>query len=258
MKRELHVLVLGLFGATLLKLAITGEYTRYVRPEFRAYLIAAGVAVLVVALASVAVGARGLLRCLSAPGADVAAIAAEDGTAHDAGEDHGHRHGRFDVAWLLVVPLLVLLLVAPPPLGTFSAGREGSALGAASTSQLPPLPSGDPVKVSLLGYASRAVLDGGASLSGRTIVLSGFVLPGPAGGWYLTRMVISCCAADAQPIKVGLTGTVPPGLVSNDWIEVTGVYDAKRDADSVNGAAIPYLRVSASQPIPAPKSPYES
>jgi uncharacterized repeat protein (TIGR03943 family) len=194
---------------------------------------------------------------LRVPGADAALVAGED-SDDEAGDGHGHHHGRFDVAWLLVIPMVVLLLLAPPPLGTYSAGREGSALGAAANSKLPPLPGGDPVRVSLLSYASRAVFDNGVSLTGRTVVLSGFVLPGPAGGWYLTRMVISCCAADAQPVKVGLDGTLPPGLVSNDWIEVTGAFDPKRDVDPVNEASIPYLRVTSAHPIAAPKSPYES
>jgi len=257
MRRELHVLVLTLLGATLVKLAVTGEYTRYVRAEFRPFLIASGLAVLLVAAASLALGLRGMLARLRAPGADPAVIAAED-SDDEHGAGHGHHHDRFDVAWLLVIPMLVLLLVAPPPLGTYSASREGTALGAAATSQLPPLPDGNPVKVSLLNYASRAVFDKGVSLTGRTVVLSGFVLPGPAGGWYLTRMVISCCAADAQPIKVGLDGAMPADLVSNSWIEVTGTYDPKRDVDPVNRATIPYLRVTAAHPIPAPKSPYES
>jgi len=237
-KRELHALVLALVGGTLLKLALTGDYKNYVRVGLKPYLIAAAVVVLAVAALSLwqAVAAR------------------------RAGDDHGHSHGHgwFDVAWLLVVPMLTLLLLAPPPLGSFSANRSGTALGAAPSAQLAPLPEGDPVRLSILDYASRAIFDHGQSLNGRQITLSGFVLPGNGGTWYLTRMVITCCAADAQPIKVGLTGGVPAGLKANDWIKVTGTYVDRTDKDPVNGEPIPYLTVASSAPIPAPALQYES
>ena len=143
-------------------------------------------------------------------------------------------------------------------LGSFSAARSGTALGAAPASDQPPLPEGDPVRLSMMDYASRAVYDNGRSLAGRHLTLSGFVLPGDGGTWYLTRMVITCCAADAQPIKVGLTGTVPGGLKANDWIQVTGSYATRKDRDPVNQEPIPYLSVESSTPIPAPARQYES
>jgi uncharacterized repeat protein (TIGR03943 family) len=245
-RRDLHALILLLVGGTLLKLAISGDYVRYVKAGLRPYLIAAGVVLVVVAALSL----LGWLR----------AGAGHDGHGAE-GEDDGHGHGTgrgwLDVAWLLVVPMAVLLLIAPSALGSYSAARSGTALGAASTSDFPPLPSGDPVRVSVLDYASRAVFDKGQSLGGRQITLSGFLLAAPSG-WYLTRMVITCCAADAQPIKVGLTGTVPSGLSANEWLEATGRYSSKVDHDGVNGETIPYLEVAAAHPIAAPKEQYDS
>ncbi len=243
MKRELHALVLALVGGTLLKLAVSGDYQRYVKVGLRPYLTVAAVVVLVVAAVSL-----------------WQSVAHRRAATHDHHDDgHGHAHGGFDVAWLLVLPMLVLLLVAPPALGSFSAARTGTALGAAPSADLPALPDGDPVRLSVLDYASRAVFDHGRTLQNRHVTLSGFVMPGDNGTWYLTRMVITCCAADAQPIKVGLTGDVPAGLKANDWIEVTGAYPPeKTDKDPVNGEAIPYILVSMSKPVPAPAQQYES
>jgi putative membrane protein len=251
MRRELHALILALVGGTLLRLAVTGGYIRYVKVGLRPYLIAAGVVLLLVALASLAQALRGR-HAGSGPAGQ------RDADDHH-GHDHGHAPGRrgFDVAWLLVAPMLAILLIAPPALGSFSAARSGTALGAAQTSNLPPLPAGDPVRLSVLDYASRAVFDQGRSLAGHQITLSGFVVANGAG-WYLTRMVITCCAADAQPIKVGLAGDVPDGLHASDWIEVTGRYSGRTDKDAVNGQAIPYLSVTASKPIPAPAQQYVS
>lgn len=245
MRRDLHGLVLLLVGGTLLKLAVTGDYVRYVKAGLRPYLIAAGAVLVVVAALSLLSWLRG--------------GAGRDGHGADEDDGHGHGSGRgwLDVAWLLVVPMAVLLLIAPSALGSYSAARSGTALGASSTSDFPPLPSGDPVRVSVLDYASRAVFDKGQSLGGRQITLSGFLLAAPSG-WYLTRMVITCCAADAQPVKVGLTGTVPSGLSANEWLEVTGRYSSKVDHDGVNGESIPYLDVSAAHPIAAPKEQYDS
>jgi uncharacterized repeat protein (TIGR03943 family) len=234
-RRELHAVVLLLVGATLLKLTVTGTYVRYVKAGLRPLLAAAAAVVLAVALLSL-----------------IQAVRDRRGTAAD------HHHGRFDVAWLLVVPMLALLVIAPPALGSYSAARSGTALGAARVSDLAPLPGGDPVRLSLLDYASRAVFEHGTSLNGRTVVLSGFVLPGKHGAWYLTRMVITCCAADAQPIKVGLAGAVPGGLHANDWIEVTGVFSATTATDDVNGETIPFVEVATSRPVPAPKDQYVS
>jgi uncharacterized repeat protein (TIGR03943 family) len=252
MRRDLHGLILLLVGGTLLKLAITGDYVRYVKAGLRPYLIAAGVVLVVVAALSLLGWVRGGARHQTAAGHD------EHRTGeNDDGHGHGQGRGWLDVAWLLVVPMAVLLLIAPSALGSYSAARSGTALGAAPSSDYPPLPSGDPVRVSVLDYATRAVFDKGQSLGSRQITLSGFLLTAP-GGWYLTRMVITCCAADAQPIKVGLAGSVPSGLAANQWLEVTGRYSTKVDHDGVNGETIPYLDVTNAQPIAAPKEQYDS
>ena len=48
---------------------------------------------------------------------------------HDHGHDHDHDHGHGPrVAWLLLAPVAVLLLVAPPALGSFTAARQNQQL----------------------------------------------------------------------------------------------------------------------------------
>ena len=171
--------------------------------------------------------------------------------AHD---EHGHSHDP-KVAWLLVLPVFALLLVAPPALGSYAAGRSGTAIQ--EVSEFPPLPAGDPVRISVLDYATRAVYDEGKSLGDRKIKLSGFVLIGEDGAPYLARMVLSCCAADARPIKIGLAGAVPAGLAADSWLEVTGTYTDRTVKDVVNDGVIPYIDVSAAAPIAAPHNQYE-
>ncbi|WP_426505523.1 TIGR03943 family putative permease subunit [Dactylosporangium sp. McL0621] len=241
--------VLLLIGGTLIRTAWTGTYVRYVKPGLHWYLIAAGSVL-------VAVAAVNLARLFAT--AARARHHEHQQHEHEDGDDgHGHGHSRLEPSWLLVAPALALLLVAPPALGSYAASHGGTALGAAASSDFPPLPDGDPVRVSLLEYASRAVFDKGQSLQRRTVAMSGFIVV-DGDKRYLTRMIITCCAADARPVKVGLTGAVPPSTTADSWLEVTGTYTPQTDPDPIDGEPIPYLAVTAAHPIPTPKQPYES
>jgi uncharacterized repeat protein (TIGR03943 family) len=252
MRRDAQAVLLLLVGGTLLKISLTGTYVRYVKPGQLPLLVAAGIAL--VAVAAVTLYAE--IRARST----VDDHEVDDGHEHGSGRDvgHGHGHGQSMVGWLLVLPALALLLFAPPAVGAFQANRNGTALSAQSNSDFPPLPAGDPVTISLLDYAGRAVFDHGHSLSGRTVQLSGFIIPGASGHMYLARMVVTCCAADARPVKVGLTGDVPLGLKQEQWVEVTGTWLDQADHDAVNNELIPYVQVSSLQTIAAPELQYES
>lgn len=193
-----------------------------------------------------------------AAGGDGHGLAAgDDGHGHAAGDDgHGHGHGGPRVAWLLLAPVFGLLLVAPPALGSYAAGRAGSALVAKS--DFAPLPAGDPVRLTMLDYASRAVFDRGTSLGQRRVELTGFAMRGPEGTWLLARMMVSCCAADARPVKVALAGQLPDGLADEQWLRVTGVYTGRQVKDTVNGETIPFIEVGEITLIAAPAEQYES
>jgi uncharacterized repeat protein (TIGR03943 family) len=180
----------------------------------------------------------------------------------DADHDHGdgaaakpHREPR--IGWLLIAPVLGLLLVAPPALGAYSAGQSGSALGSQRTTDFPPLPEGDPAEISVLDYATRAIFDKGASIGDRKVRISGFISFGPDGAPVLTRMIMSCCAADARPIKIGMSGEGPTGTKEDTWVEVTGKYTTQTSVDPVNEAAIPFIDVLEWRAIDPPKGQYE-
>jgi uncharacterized repeat protein (TIGR03943 family) len=239
MNRQAQAVVLLLVGGAILRASVTDLYLRYVKEGLRPFLIAAGMLLVAAAVATLWYE----LRPSRSHGAD----------AHDDG--HGHSHAEPRVAWLLVLPVFALLLVAPPALGSYAANRSGTALQ--ETSDFPPLPAGDPVKVSVLDYATRAVYDDGKSLAGRRVQVTGFVMVGDDGAPYLARMMLSCCAADARPIKIGLAGAVPAGLAADSWIEVVGRYTSKSTKDSVNDGVIPYLEAEEVRQIAAPTHQYE-
>jgi putative membrane protein len=70
-------------------------------------------------------------------------------------------------------------------------------------------------------------------------------------------MALNCCAADAQPVKIALTGKIPPVLQPDTWLEVTGTYSAKQTKDPINNRPIPYFQVTLAKPVPTPKDPYD-
>lgn len=87
--------------------------------------------------------------------------------------------------------------------------------------------------------------------------LTGFLALDRAGAPYLVRMALNCCAADAQPVKVALTGQVPPVLQPDTWLRVTGTYTPRRTEDPVNGGPIPFIDVTEAKPVAAPTDPYD-
>ncbi|GAA0812639.1 membrane protein [Spirilliplanes yamanashiensis] len=237
-----------LLGGAVLRASFTDMYLRYVKEGLRPFLIAAGVLLVAAAVMT-------LWYDLRHRGHDGA-------HGHDHGhdtpnDDDGHGHHEPRVGWLLILPVLGLLLVAPPALGAFSADQSGSIL--ASTQQdsdFRPLPEGDPAKITVLEYASRAVFDEGKSLGDRRVQLTGFIATGPDGKPMLARIILSCCAADGRPIKVGLSGDVP-AVATDTWVEVVGTYSPQTAKDPVNDATLPYLEVGSWKQVPAPKQQYE-
>ncbi len=241
-----------LFGGAILKASLTDMYLRYVKAGLQPFLIAAGVLLVAAAVMT-------LWYDLRRPRTNAAGDPLAD-HHHDEAEDdgHGHKHHEPRVGWLLILPVLGLLLVAPPALGSYAAGQAGTVLVAQNPdTAFPPLPPGDPAPIGLLDYASRAAFDDGKTLAGRTVSLTGFITPGADGAPMLARMVLSCCAADGRPIKIGLAGDVPDSVPADTWVTAVGTYVARRDKDAVNGAVVPYLQVATWQETAQPKDPYE-
>ena len=106
-------------------------------------------------------------------------------------------------------------------------------------------------------YAGRAIYDDGRALRDRELKITGFVTLDREGAPYLVRMGLNCCAADAQPVKIALTGNVPPVLRPDTWLEITGTYTPRRTKDPVNDGPIPYLEVTTARPVPTPHDPYD-
>ena len=200
MKRALQAALLALTGAGLLQVALFTEvFLRYVKEGMRPLLIASGVVLLLLGLA-------------------------EGWTAYRHRSSHDPHVPR--TAWLLFLPALSLLLYAPPELGSYTASREApKAVAATPEDGFDPLPATSPLPITLGDFASRVQQDRTQAIARRPVTMTGFVTPASAKDeWYLTRLILSCCAADAQSMKVKVYGVAPPK--ADTWVSVTGTWHA--------------------------------
>ncbi|MET8631821.1 TIGR03943 family protein [Streptomyces sp. NPDC004680] len=227
MKRPVQVVLLVLGGLGLLRASLlTDLYLRYVKQDLRPVLIASGVLLLLLGAADAVSQWRHRGERHGQSGHDVGAPGRENREAqgHD-GEDGGHGHdhsGMPRAAWLLFLPVLSLLLYAPPALGAYTAARE-TPTAVDERQHFDPLPAASPVPMTLSDFTGRVRQDRARAVKGRDIEMTGFVTPrGRGGGWYLTRIIFSCCAADARTVKVRIHGSAAPP--ADTWVAVTGTW----------------------------------
>ncbi|MFF2213043.1 TIGR03943 family putative permease subunit [Streptomyces antibioticus] len=211
MKRWVTAGLLALGGLGLLRTSLfTEEYLRYVKEGMRPLLVASGVLLVLLGTAEAVAAWRGR---------------GADRTGSGGGHDHDHS-GVPRVAWLLVLPALSLLFYAPPALGSYTASREApKAVAVVAEDGFDPLPAASPLPITLTDFTQRVQQDTTRAIKGRTVLMTGFVTPAEGGdGWYLTRILLSCCAADAQSVKVRVYGPAAPE--ADTWVTVTGTWHA--------------------------------
>lgn len=240
LNRQAQAALLFLLGATVLHAGLTDLHLRYVKAGLRPLLLLGGAVLVVTAVVTVWYEWR------EARGPRVSG---------DGGSDEHQEHHEPRVSWLLALPVLALILVAPPALGSYSATHMGTALQ--KPFGFPELPAGGMLSLGVGEYAARAVYDEGRGLDDRPVKITGFVALDPSGAPQLVRMSLNCCAADGQPVKIALTGEVPPVLQPDAWLEVVGRYSPRRTRDPVNNGTVPYLEVRSAKPVPTPRDPYD-
>ena len=244
MSRETENTLLLLVGISIAMITVTGAFTRYVKPGLLPWLAASAALLIVLALAAII----GDVRRGGAGRGD-------HGDDGDHGDGHSHRTG---MVWLLLVPILVLIFVTPPALRPSAAAPSVTAVSNDVLNRaFPPLPPGRAPELSLPEVLMREAQDTTGALTNRTITVTGFVL-NEAQGVDLGRIVIICCAADAQLARIHLRGPAAAqaaGLPDNTWLRVEGeVMPAPRQPHSVT---IPTLQATAVTRIDAPANPYD-
>ncbi len=240
------LLVIGVIASVA---AVNGIYLNFVKPALQVPILVASAVLLLL-------GAYGVWEDRRHPDDDEPdRHALEPGVVLDDG--HGHDHSRGPrVGWLLVVPFLLLGVVVPPPLGSYSAAADSGLVTVTSAEGLPPLAAGDPVDLTLAEFQGRALYDTTRSLENRRVRLVGFASPGRPGEWVLTRMSLNCCAADGFAVKVAVEDAPP--VPDDEWVEVVGTW--KPAPLAVPGGVDPELPVLVIEDLSrtaVPENPYE-
>jgi uncharacterized repeat protein (TIGR03943 family) len=180
----------------------------------------------------------------------------EDGEPERGGHEHAedehsdHEHGD-RIGWLLLVPVLALLLVVPPALGSFGVDR--SRISASSAGEFQPLPAGpQPHQLTMLEFSQRAFDHGGNTLRGVQLRITGFVAkPSDGDAFELARYQIACCAADAVAAVARVSGAPGAAPTRDSWFTVTGTFGG------MGKDGIPEFLATSLQQIAAPVDPYE-
>ena len=222
-----------LVGLSAVVMVIKGTYLHFVKPSLLPWLIAAAAVLIALAVAS-------MVRDLRQNPVD---------------DDHGHHH-RTWLVWLLVVPIALTTFVVPPPLGAQGAAPEAVAVTAPPKRAFPPLPAGSAPTVSIPDVVMRAAADSTNSLDNRVITVTGFSLRYPEGT-DLGRVVIVCCAADAQLARIHLSGPAVAevaGSPEDTWFELTGTIVAGTSTITTN--FVPTLAVSSYKRVTKPANTY--
>lgn len=264
MRRETQNILLILAGGALLKISFSGAYLQYVKPAHLPWLIGGGAVMVALAVVSIARDLIGTREpAVFEPPADAPADAVAAPVKHHDHDDHDHdgeHNHSARSAWLLLVPVLAIFLIAPPALGSDSVMRADNSAAASRSSGVdgssvfPPLPQGDVISVAMSDFAARAAWDSGGSLKDRTVRLTGFIVA-QEDAVYLARLSLACCAADAFPVKVKLDGSGIESLENDMWVEAVGrvqMGTATKETDYV-----PTLTVVGLSQIPEPENPYE-
>lgn len=241
MSRATQNALLLLLGLATGLIALKGTYLHYVRPLLLPWLIVASVVLIVLAIVALVRDLRG-----------VGGAAGErcDGDRHSDGGGHRHRPW---VVWMLLVPVAVLAFVVPPPLGARGATPQVAAANAPHRRPFPPLPAERAPVVSLPDVMMRAATDSAGTLDNRLITVVGFTI-NDGGAVDLGRVVIICCAADAQLARVRLTG---PGLTpypDNTWLQVEG--KVVPGSSTPQTSFVPTMTVSAVTKVDKPANTY--
>ena len=272
--------LLTALGAMGIRLVLSRQYLRFIRPGMKIpLLLAAGLLVLL--------GLTTLIRAWRRPTdptdhpahadptgragqADPAGLyrglVGADGATQRGDEHAGHGHATGKgpgVGWLLALPLAVLLLVEPTSLGAYAANRQAvktTRLAQAQNVLFDPLPDrvGGRVELTLTDFSERGLYDSKESLQGVPVRLVGFVNHDAAapGGFFLTRFKIACCAADAYPIQVMLSGDA--GQWPDDtWLTIDGVWKPTEVAPDSKEALRATLTVRHVEKMSTTPDPYE-
>ncbi len=203
----MRAVVLVAWATFFIWLLVSGEVNRYIGPRTQWVVWFGAVALGLTALAQVAALRRAEPRSAS--------IAEMLGTL------------------ALLVPLVVVIAVPKPSLGSLAASRKLGGTFTSGVIQPQALGPGDEISFAEIQYASESS-EYAANLGivdGLPVRLTGFVTNPegvPEGHFALTRFSIYCCAADVVPYSV-LVRADSGSFEDDTWVTISGTLEETGD-----------------------------
>jgi hypothetical protein len=181
--------------------------------------------------------------------------------------DHHHDHDAHDhedPSWIETgvhaLPLLLFVAIGPTSLGSHTLSKAGQidATRFAPTAPVEPTIVDVYHHTDLMALRFDPFLDGGkVEIIARLGELAEQTTrkrrnsPKPEPRPVLFRHIISCCAADGQPVYAWLKDPPPTGMPLDTWVRVRGTVDVRE-----TGGVIPVITAEVIEAIAQPKNAY--
>ena len=178
-------------------------------------------------------------------------------------EEHGHEHEHDHAPapvnlWIMLVPLLIGILIPARPLDSSAFATKGfntnsPLVSADSSAQIFETESEERNVfdwLKLFNYESDL-----EQFNGETASVIGFVYFDETLGenqFFVSRFVVSCCAADGFAIAMPVEWSEAAALEQDSWVLVKGSIKSI----TLNDKIAPMIVAESVQPVPTPEQPY--
>jgi len=242
-------IVLSAWGTVMLHTVAAGRINELLSPLFRTYVLAGGIALLVLSV---------VYLFLYEPAANPASALAPTGRVRQL------------LRWaVLLLPVIAASVLSPSALSSTTMANRAALSSTAGVTAMPSMSDATaenvkqalaadpnqpvPVEVTDLITLARSP-EQMKTFAGRKVKSVGFVIAQPGAAPKLLRWMMWCCAADAQPVSVQLTGNLPGTYKDDQWFEIVGT----AQFPSTLGQVTPEIDVDTVKPTTEPDEPYLS
>jgi len=181
--------------------------------------------------------------------------------APDEHDEHDHDHTPNLVNLLIMlIPLVVGILIPARPLGSATVSAKGlnnsSPLISSQAESLQLVVASE--KRDILGWVTLFDMEDNVDpFMGEQASVIGFVYFDerlPNGQFFVSRIILSCCAADGYAVGMLVDWPQAATLEKDTWVRVTGPVEKGYIADEP--LAIPLIRAEIVEIVPQPDQPY--
>jgi putative membrane protein len=162
--------------------------------------------------------------------------------------------------WIMLIPLLIGVLIPAHPLGASAISSKGFTTSSAliSSQAASHQFETESEQRDILDWVTLFdVEDDLKPLMGQEAAVVGFVYHDerlPKGQFFVSRIVVSCCAADGFPVVMIVDWPEAASLKQDTWVRVSGPVD--QTYFDKQPQAIPFIRAKTVEVVPQPAYPY--